>query len=577
VWISCERPAPACSGSTGQAATLATVAGTDASSHLMALGATGGRPAVELLLAPEDERIPLPLGVDDAYGFDDGLPRVGWVALKIGYQVVALTDGDLLHPVALPEAWQIFPAADPSLVLLRRYFERPFRHAELQTVELCDAHGRTLRSTQVEGGIVGELRSGWLVTYDALVSWEGDRRPLPAPGSPNAVLSGRWLLMLNAGMPFLVDAEGDPQPDAPSEGRRLLSETYDAIASRVAFRQWNEPWILVAADTGLVARYEIGFSQHSAVWLDQDRLLVVGERRRGILDVHAGRLSAVDGLPRGAYPRVDVTGRFDPEQLRAVLRPPWRGAIPADTRADLQRRSEERVREAAAAAGLAAALERARPAIRLRSCLPPKTIPVGASRLGGRPDIPRRHAWPTYEGEPMAFLAQLRCDELAAALPERSLPTEGLLLVFAAIDPDGGFPAADEAVHVEVVPEEGLSRRAWPKALAEELRYGSALAVAEPMHSVPDRAELTGLADEDVVERFIEAIRPSGPWHQVFGHPSTIEGVRPFEGRELLLQVDADALVGAEFGDGGRLYVWCPEEAALAGTIDGCLVDMDSH
>jgi hypothetical protein len=65
---------------------------------MMWLGATGVRPAVELLVAPGGERLPLPLGVDDSYGFDNAMPRVGWVAAQVGYEVVAITDGDLLRP-----------------------------------------------------------------------------------------------------------------------------------------------------------------------------------------------------------------------------------------------------------------------------------------------------------------------------------------------------------------------------------------------------------------------------------------------------------------------------------------------
>jgi hypothetical protein len=41
----------------------------------MWLGATSGKPAVEVITVPDGERLPLPLGVDDGYAFDHGLLR----------------------------------------------------------------------------------------------------------------------------------------------------------------------------------------------------------------------------------------------------------------------------------------------------------------------------------------------------------------------------------------------------------------------------------------------------------------------------------------------------------------------
>jgi hypothetical protein len=85
----------------------------------------------------------------------------------------------------------------------------------------------------------------------------------------------------------------------------------------------------------------------------------------------------------------------------------------------------------------------------------------------------------------MAFLAQFRLAELCAALPSKELPTVGLLIIFAAIEQDGAFPADDDGVHVEIVDDSDLTRRSWPRALPTELRFSPALAIAEPTLSVP--------------------------------------------------------------------------------------------
>ena len=60
-------------------------------------------------------------------------------------------------------------------------------------------------------------------------------------------------------------------------------------------------------------------------------------------------------------------------------------------------------------------------------------IPVGASRLGGRPDLPDSAVWPEVDGQLLPFLAQL---DLAALppLPASPLPRDGWLSVFACVD-----------------------------------------------------------------------------------------------------------------------------------------------
>jgi len=40
-------------------------------------------------------------------------------------------------------------------------------------------------------------------------------------------------------------------------------------------------------------------------------------------------------MARAVKLRLDVTGRFDPEQLRAALRPKWRGQIPKSVHDEL--------------------------------------------------------------------------------------------------------------------------------------------------------------------------------------------------------------------------------------------------
>lgn len=552
------------------------------------LGAASGRPAVELLVTGvgSGERLPIPLGVDDSYAFDDGLARIGWVAVLVGYQLVALTDGNLLRPVRLPDAWSVEPAADPRLALVSRYYGRSREAGEPQTIELLDSTGRTLASLLDPGwGLVGELRTGLVVTRDALVAWDGTRHPLPRAGTPEAVIAGRCVVMVDGSLVNVVDTENSREATCslPEAFSHLSSPSYDSTASSVAFhlwhrdalRLWNASEVLVATKTGPPRVFQVDFEPHSLVWLDHERLLIVGEGAHCVLETDGGRQSEIAGLPRSACPRIDVSRRFDPEQLRSALRPPWKGAIPDAVRNDLMKQSRERIRTAAIATGLSvdSVLTAASEAVRLRSCLAPKRISVGESHFGGVPDLPRGRSWPTSDGVPMAFLVQVRCDELSAALPERGLPTAGSLVVFAAIDEEALSPVD---VHVEVLPPGELRRQSWPRALPKELRYRPSLAVAEPMLSVPDWPALQEIAPVDEGDRFVTMTRLSGPAHQVLGNPRTVQGHPPPRGFQLLLQLDSDALIGATFGDGGSLLIWYRAGAAVTGVIEGCVVEMDS-
>ena len=112
----------------------------------------------------------------------------------------------------------------------------------------------------------------------------------------------------------------------------------------------------------------------------------------------------------------------------------------------------------------------------------------------------------------MAFLAQLRGDELAAILPD--LPDDGLLVVFAAIEADSGAPDAVQLAFVTGA----LTRRAWPAALPDELRYGVALAALEPRLAPPGE----------------------------------------------LLRIASDPLMGSIFGDGGTLVITVPSDLSEA-------------
>ena len=60
-------------------------------------------------------------------------------------------------------------------------------------------------------------------------------------------------------------------------------------------------------------------------------------------------------------------------------------------------------------------------------------LPRGASRLGGLPDLPPDHPWPTYKRKKLPFVAQINLSECSRTV-HAILPKDGHLFAFALID-----------------------------------------------------------------------------------------------------------------------------------------------
>lgn len=57
-------------------------------------------------------------------------------------------------------------------------------------------------------------------------------------------------------------------------------------------------------------------------------------------------------------------------------------------------------------------------------------LPVGASKIGGRPDLPPSIRWPKHGDKPLQFLCQINLEELQQACPHDWLPASGWLYFF---------------------------------------------------------------------------------------------------------------------------------------------------
>jgi uncharacterized protein YwqG len=247
----------------------------------------------------------------------------------------------------------------------------------------------------------------------------------------------------------------------------------------------------------------------------------------------------------------------------------------------------------------------ARPSLRLTLSEKPRGE-LGGSRLGGSPDLPAGLRWPTWQGEDLVFVGQIRLEDVAAVYPEGGLPPHGLLLFFydTVSQPSGLAPADRGSCQVvlyqghpsslEPVPERDWFIE-WPLDLSLELTLPNVFSLVaeqldldsagvEPWEELRKRlARLQGVELEELApERFA--------LHRLLGYPEQVRDSRmeldcqlashgidlsdgsgytdpqalepaPGVGQwRLLLQLSTDDEVGFYWGDGlGRLYIWIRE------------------
>ena len=248
---------------------------------------------------------------------------------------------------------------------------------------------------------------------------------------------------------------------------------------------------------------------------------------------------------------------------------------------------------------LAEAVERSvRESLLLRTTpVPDEEMPVGKSRIGGMPDLPPEAEWPSWNDQPLAFIAQINVSELPSFEFLQVLPSTGVLSFFySAQQETWGFDPKDKGswrvLHLE---EQGLQRRTPSPYLPDEGIYPACGLDFAPSFTLPDSesplidlGENRYTSDEarqyvDLWSSFAELV-DDGRWlNRLLGHPDVIQhnplieaqlvshGLNLFDGSgftdprrqeltpgaadwRLLLQIDSDPNTGMMWGDVGKLY-----------------------
>lgn len=227
-------------------------------------------------------------------------------------------------------------------------------------------------------------------------------------------------------------------------------------------------------------------------------------------------------------------------------------------------------------------------------------LPVGASKLGGAPDLPPGTAWPAWKNASMSFVAQVQLSDVRPFDAERRLPASGLLLFFydAQQQTYGADPADRGGWQVPYVAaaQPQLQRAIPPADLPAASRFRPCALTFSRVATLPQRPEVLlpqidwTSAERQLYDDFATtlpgAADPTAPRHQLLGHPDTLQDdmhlqcalasngigdindpraaalAKTAPDWQLLLQIDTDEQAGMRWGSSGMLYYWI-EHAAL--------------
>lgn len=246
-----------------------------------------------------------------------------------------------------------------------------------------------------------------------------------------------------------------------------------------------------------------------------------------------------------------------------------------------------------------------------------ETLPIGASKFGGHPDLPSDVEWfrMGIVDIPMSFVAQINFAEVAPFDLEFKLPEQGMLYFFYDCSPDGmpwGFNPEDSdgwKVYFYDGDLSTLSRKEIPEDLEQDengILFGCARMCFEAVMELPaPESDLTDSLDlpedDDLQDAFWE-------WtdehceecsNKLLGHADPVQngmeleceyvthkincgtpdGYRIAKSKgldknaarwNLLLQVDSNEDIGMMWGDLGRLYLWITNEDLAARKFENC-------
>ncbi|MBY0012328.1 DUF1963 domain-containing protein [Paenibacillus typhae] len=204
-------------------------------------------------------------------------------------------------------------------------------------------------------------------------------------------------------------------------------------------------------------------------------------------------------------------------------------------------------------------------------------IKLGASKIGGQPDMPASYQWPSWRNHPMSFVAQINLEEFPMNLVNPEYPSTGILYFFYVYDYELWYTDEDydeDKMNNNVVyyaPDTAaLVRMQPPAALSEEQIFKSALLEQKLELTLPDSDYLEAnhlMNNKADLDRYALEFKPHfmetynrGIGFRFLGHMSALQyGGHPSD-EILLFQADSDDQIGMEWDLSGLLHFFIKAE-----------------
>jgi uncharacterized protein YwqG len=167
-----------------------------------------------------------------------------------------------------------------------------------------------------------------------------------------------------------------------------------------------------------------------------------------------------------------------------------------------------------------------------------KSIKIGKSKIGGKPDLPQDFEWPKVNGIPMLFCAQYNLSELTKYDKENILPKKGYLYIFLSLDQEWNeFNSVNQPFKFIYSESENIIRTKFPDDFEENQKFNTALIEYFEYFTLPDdeNYKLFELEKKYNNELYFKFYQPTEEYlvevlyqdydsmHQLLGHDRSIQ------------------------------------------------------
>lgn len=158
------------------------------------------------------------------------------------------------------------------------------------------------------------------------------------------------------------------------------------------------------------------------------------------------------------------------------------------------------------------------------------SIQVGASKVGGYPDLPPGFPWPECRGHPLDFLAQINLTELSAFEGSDQLPPSGILFFFFGTEGDPFHHPAEDTSSWRVLfiddPDSAPERRIPPGGDEYNpcrVHFSQEWTIPAYESNLFDSLKLTEQEQTAYLD-MLEQYGNVGIVNRILGHPAPIQG-----------------------------------------------------